>query len=156
MSMGERMIEDVDWPSFGVPSESGQGLSSALMTLLQSEDAESAEACWSRIENVAFAQETVYRAAEPTVDVVLAALADERPRFIRSWLLEVLFFIVRGGSVEDEDLPARCRQRARRGLWLLAREVAATSGPERDLVMETIEHIDPDFCDLVRRTQGPE
>lgn len=154
MSMGESMIRAVDWSSHTVLSGTEDDLGSALAALLASEDPESAEATWWRIENVVFSQDTIYSAAEPTVDVVLAALADERPRFIRSWLLELLFFIMKGGSLEDPELPGRCRSRARRGLWLLAREATATSGPEQDLVMRTIEYIDPDFCGLVRRTQG--
>lgn len=151
MSFGESAIDAVDWASVEVLSGTGSDLAQALVSLLRSRDQDEAQSAWWRIENVAFAQDTVYGAAEPTIDVALAALGDDRPQLVRSWLVELLFFLLKGGSLDDPTLPARCRSRARPGIWLLAREARTTSGADRELVLSVIGMIDAGFVDVVKR-----
>lgn len=80
MSLGEYALKAVDWSQVSVPGGgTGESLSLALAALLASRDSADAERAWWGIENVAFSQGTIYEAAEPTVGVMLAALADERP-----------------------------------------------------------------------------
>jgi hypothetical protein len=150
MGYGESAIEAVDWRSVKVLRGTGDDVPAALLALLHSTTSAEAEQVWWRFENVVFAQDTVYGAAEDTVGVLMAALADDRPRLVRSWIIELLFFLVKGGSLEDPSLPGRCRDQARLGLWLLAQEARLTSGRERELVLKVIESIDSRRAELMR------
>lgn len=109
-----------------------------------------AERAWWNIENVVFSQDTIYGAAEPTVEVLLAALVDERPPLVRGWILEALFFLLKGGSQEDPLLPERCRTRARLGVWLLAREARIASGAERELILTLVSSLEPQLTPVIR------
>jgi hypothetical protein len=150
MSYGESAIEAVDWRNFKVLRGTGNDVPAALLALFRSTTNAEAEQVWWSFENVVFSQDTIYGAAEETVNVLLAALADDRPRLVRSWIIELLFFLLKGGSVEDPSLPGRCRDQACPGLWLLAQEARVTSGRERELVLKVIESIDPRRAGLMR------
>ncbi len=121
-----------------------------MLALFRSATTADSEQIWWSFENVVISQDTVYGAAEETVGVLVAALADDRPRIVRSWIIELLFFLLKGGSLEDPSLPGRCRDRARPGLWLLAQEARVTSGPERELVLKVVASIDPSYAEFMR------
>jgi hypothetical protein len=148
---GESAVAAVDWHSVEVLAGTGDDLAAALLELLRITEETDTERLWWRLENRVFAQNTVYGAAEETIDVLLAALADDRPPLVRSWIMELLFFLVRGGSMTDPSLPGRCRERARAGLWLLAQEARATSGPERTMVLAMVKAIDPRYAHLIEQ-----
>jgi hypothetical protein len=150
MSYSESAIEAVDWREVQVLRGAGDDVPAALRALFRSTTNTEAEQVWWSFENVVFSQDTIYGAAEQTVGVLLAALADDRPRLVRSWIIELLFFLVKGGSLEDPSLPDRCRDQARPGLWLLAQEARVTSGRERELVLKVVESIDPRRAELMR------
>jgi hypothetical protein len=147
---GEDSVEAVNWRVLEVLRGSGEDLRDALLALFRSSTSSEAEWLWWRFENVVFSQDTIYGAAEVTVGVLLAALADERPHHVRCWIMELLFFLLKGGSLEDPSLPSRCRERAVPGLWLLAREARETHGRERELVIKVVESIEPAYAELVR------
>jgi len=151
MNFGKRAIADVNWASFRVLRGTGDDLAKALIRFLQSENSSTSEAAWKDLENVVFAQDTIYEAAEPTVMVLLAALADERAVHARGWIIELLFFLLNGGSLEDPGLAARCRAQAGRGVWLLAREARLSEGAARDAVVNVIRIIDPDVAEKIAR-----
>ncbi|HEX2347681.1 MAG TPA: hypothetical protein VHI51_04515 [Ktedonobacterales bacterium] len=113
-------------------------------------DAEAEQVWWKSFENKVFAQNTIYGAAEATINVLLAALADERPQHVRGRILELLFFLLNGGSDDDPTLAERCREQARQGLWLLAQEARVASELDRDRVLDVIECIDLQRADFVR------
>ncbi|ASR54669.1 hypothetical protein CBP52_05560 [Cellulomonas sp. PSBB021] len=84
------------------------------------------------------------------MSVVLAALTEDQPSWRSGRMLDLLFFIVRGTSVTDSTLQSRCRDRAREGLWLLARWALAHEGWARDNALEVIEVVAPDRIELIR------
>ena len=149
-SITRRMIEEVDWSAYQVATGPATHVGAALRDLLSSADVAEATAAWNRIEEYVFSQGNIYSAAEPTVTVMLAALLGEQPGWRSGRIADLLFYIVRGVSVTDPALQGRCRDRAREGLWLLARWALTHEGWERDNVLEVIEVIAPEWVDLIR------
>lgn len=150
MGFGESAIAAVNWQSLEILGGTAEDLPSALLALFRCTTDAEAEQVWSKsFENKVFAQYHISGAAEATINVLLAALADERPRLVRSWILQLLFFLLKGGSDEDPTLAERCREQARLGLWLLAREAHVSSGLEQEDALEVIEIIDPQRAALV-------
>ncbi|CAL9412007.1 hypothetical protein SUDANB106_01688 [Streptomyces sp. enrichment culture] len=92
-------------------------------------------------------QSMLFRVAPSAVPVILAALAEEPPRFVRGRLLSVLGYLVAGESHRSEaeagfpDLAEECRRAAGEGLWVLYREAA--SG-DAEAVPDVLEFADPD------------
>jgi hypothetical protein len=143
VKLGERAIADVDWTKLRVLRGTGAEYADTLRAFLRSEDFAAAELTWNDIENVVFAQNTIYEAAEPTVLVLLAALADNPAAHMRGWIVELLFMLLNGASIEDPDLANRCREQAMRGIWLLAGEAATSEAAARSAVLDVIRLIDP-------------
>lgn len=152
MGFGERAIAAVNWQALEISGGStADDLPAALLALFRSAtSAEAEQVWWKSFENKVFAQNTIYGAAEATINVLLAALADERPQHVRVLILELLFFLLNGGSDDDPTLAERCRDQARLGLWLLAREARVSSGLAQEDALEVIEIIDPQRAALVR------
>lgn len=146
----QRMIEEVHWPSYRVAMGPATALGAALHRLLSSKNVDEASAAWSEIEEHVFSQGTIYSAAEPTVSVMLAALIEDQPSWRSGRILDLLFFIVGGVSATDLSLRDRCRDRAREGLWLLARWALTHQGWARENAVEVIEIIAPDRVGLIR------
>jgi hypothetical protein len=67
---------------------------------------------------------------------------------VKSLLLDLLFHLLHGESVDDPLLSERCRARARRETWLLVAEAASREGPGREMVMEILEMVDADIAAL--------
>lgn len=149
-SIAERMLEEVDWASYRVATGPATMLGAALRGLLLSANVEDASTAWNEIEEHVFSQGTIYSAAEPTVSVVLAALIEDQPTWRSGRILDLLFFVVSGISATDLSLQDRCRDRAREGIWLLARWALTHEGWARDNALEVIEVIAPDRIELIR------
>ena len=152
MGYGERAIAAVNWQALEISGgRTADDLPAALLALFRSTtDAEAEQVWWKSFENKVFAQNTIYGAAEATINVLLATLADERPQHVRGRILELLFFLLNGGSDDDPTLAERCREQARQGLWLLAQEARVASELDRDRVLDVIECIDLQRADFVR------
>lgn len=145
MPIAEKMVRSIPWKSFTESEGEGGILAHSIGSLIAASTPDEAEEAWWGIENVAFAQDSIYAAAEPLVDVLMGALVDERPPFVREWIFEALFTIMKGDSVEDPSLQERCRSRGRRGLWLLAREAASSPATVRARLLEVVDLIDVPF-----------
>ena len=134
-----------------MPGRTGDDLAEALKRFLDAEDDESASDLWFGLEGAAFAQNTLYAGAVPTVSAMLAALAEQPPAFLREWIIEVVRFILCGGSGVDPSLHKRCLDGAREGIWLLAAEAEGTAEPVyADAVLEVLSLIDPALADITR------
>jgi hypothetical protein len=105
---------------------------------------------WWGLEGVMFAQDTIYGAAEPAVEVLVAALADDRPQFAKAWIVEVLRSVLKGGSLDDPELSARCRDRATRGTWLLVGVSNELEGADRAAALALLEVLDPVVASVAR------
>lgn len=143
-------IASVDWSSYVEFDGPATNVGRALQDLLSSSDVESASTAWLRIEEHVFSQGTIYSVAEPTVSVMLAALTEEQPPWRSGRIVDLLFFIVNGMSPTDETLSARCRLRAREGLWLLVHRAVNEDGWRRDNALDVIEVIAPERIGMIR------
>lgn len=97
----------------------------------------------------------MYGAAEPTVEVMLAALVDAPTDSLRAWSVEVLRFIFIGASQDDPALAAGCLDAAQRGAWLLVAEVhRAASEEDSRAVLEVLDYVDEGLSSIMRSTLG--
>lgn len=143
-------LASVDWSAYVEHDGPATSVGLALQDLLSSTDVESASSAWLRIEEHVFSQGTIYSVAEPTVSVMLAALTEEQPPWRSGRIVDLLFFIVSGMSPTDETLQARCRLRAREGLWLLVHRALTQDGWGRDNALEVIGVIAPERIEMIR------
>jgi hypothetical protein len=150
MDFGETAIRSVNWRRFQISTGEATQFGNVLVRLIRSHDAVESKEVWRYIENFVFSQDLIYSAAEPTIDVMLAVLVEERPMHVKALVLDLLFLLLHGASEEDPDLSRRCRERALRGTWLLVRQVVV--GPEwvREPVLEILDLVDPGQADALR------
>src|SRR5580700_4554130 len=111
MDFGEAVAQSVDWSAYELMTGESTQFGDTLVRFLRSRDAAECQEAWRQIENHVFTQDTIYSAAEPTIDVVLAALVSDRP-LIKGMLIDLLFLLLNGSSASDPDLAVRCRLRA--------------------------------------------
>jgi hypothetical protein len=150
--LAEREIELVDWAQFTELDGPGGDIGNRLRALLDAGSSDAAGDAYWRLENHVVAQNELFDSAEPTVSVIVAALADERPRYVRIALLDLLYLILTASpsaaiKARCPDLVERCHARAREGLWLLVREAAVgAQGSARDVLelLGELDRIPPD------------
>jgi hypothetical protein len=146
------LIDIVDWGSYRVLEGPAESLRPALLDLLAASRPEQLASVHWRIENHVVVQDDIYSAAEPVTSVLVAALANPRPTWMRVEILQLLFSILSGTGFDEHNgasLWSKCRDRAMEGYWLLVSE--ALTG-ERDAALEVLSLIDdPDRLAAVRR-----
>ncbi|MEW1870413.1 MULTISPECIES: hypothetical protein [Streptomyces] len=92
-------------------------------------------------------QAMLFQVAPHAVPVMLAALAEELPRFTRNHFLNMLWYLVTGESHSTEaeaglpDLEEDCCAAVREGIWLVYKEAA--SG-DSETALDILEYADPD------------
>ena len=157
MRLAEQVIDSVQWNEIQVLRGSGDDLADSLRTFVRVGSADEAAVLWETIEGVAFAQNTIYGAAVPVVDVMLAVLADPPPDFPRPWAVEVLRFIIAGDSASDPFLRRACLQRVARGHWLLAAEACRTDLADyRDALIDVLDVVDQALGQRVAGAAAPD
>ena len=138
--LAERLIASTDWSSLTEANGSAVSVGAALSELLKASTPEAISAPYWKIENHAVAQGALFEVSEVCVSVLVAALAEERPRHVRIAILELLFQVLSGSRAPKESVPIdiaeRCRRAAREGLWGLVRE--AVSG-ERNAAWDVLD-----------------
>ncbi len=148
-------VQRIDWGTFREAGGAPHLLGRSLENLLASKTPEEAEKRYWELENHVVVQGQLFSSAMPVISVILASLCDERPRYVRISLLELLFQIVSGEAHESEvssgrpDLGEECRELARTGLWLLYREL---KHGESEAARDVIERIEPDLGRLTAYT----
>lgn len=151
MSLARATIARVDWEQVQVLRGTGWDLANALQDFLCADSAERASELWWGLEGAAFAQNTIYGGAEPTVEAMVAAMADRPPTYLRHWIIEVLRFILSGDSEDDPALLGRCRERAQRGAWLLASEIGGSGQSDYiEAIMQVLELVDQEVAAAVQ------
>jgi hypothetical protein len=140
-------LQRTDWSAVREAAGSAEAIPDAIRSLLTAPGPEDVGAPYWELENHVVLQGQLFEAAAVLVPVLLAALADERPRHVRIALLDLLFQIVSGEPHVEEiergniDLTEMCRARAREGLWVLYREFLVG---ERDAARDVIELVETD------------
>ena len=118
-----------DWAKFRVADNKPLDVPLYLEGLIGAESSDAAEAHYWGLENEVVIQGQLYNSAVPVTSVIMACLCDDLTRPARTWLMELLFQIVNGESIDDEtefgnaNLGDQCRAVAREGLWVLYREL---------------------------------
>jgi len=150
-SLAINEIDRIHWSRLREVSGSAENIPSALNELFSALTPSDVEIAYWKLENHVVVQGQLYEVAQFVVPVLLAALAEERPRHVRICILELLFQIVSGEADETElrvgniDLVTECRARAREGLWILYRELVFG---EREAAREVIDVIETDLSRL--------
>lgn len=147
--LGEVALRSIDWSTVQTLVGPSSELGGSLAAFIGGEDENRMLEFWWGLEGIVFSQGRISEAAVPVVDVLMAALVDDRPLFVKAWILEALRFIVSGGCPDDPDLAARCLGRARAGAWLLAAVSPTLSVAERDAVVELLMVIDLAVAEFV-------
>ena len=142
-TIAEKLISQIEWDSYTEIAGPALHIGAALLELLSSNDAASAETAYWKIENHVVVQGSLFSSAAPVTRVLVAALIDSPPPYIRISILDLLYQILSGWSPEENDrLVQECRRFAIEGFWLLVREYVY--GP-RDAAMDVLEILDTDF-----------
>jgi hypothetical protein len=135
-------IERVDWPAFEALGADGEQVAAGLRALAGAHGAEDAEAAYWRLENHVVAQEDVYPIAEPTMGVLLAALSEDPPAFVKTWVYQLLFLILHGYPADSvraaEHLIHTIKMRAREGYWLFVRDAVMEGREDAYAVLELL------------------
>lgn len=116
-----------------------------LLALLSARDPSEVESAYWGLENHVVVQGGVYDSAVPVTRVLVAALLEDRPLWVRISILDLLFQILSGATVEtspDCDLIEECKHIASGGLWLFVREFV---GGPRDAARDVLECLEIDF-----------
>jgi hypothetical protein len=141
----------MDWSGVEVLRGTGDELASSVVRFVESANPEMAAELWWGLEGVAFSQNTIYGGAEPVMKVMMTAMAEHPPIFMRGWLVEVIRFILNSGSQTDSTLADRCREATSPGRLLLASE--AINAPDvgyRGAVLEVLQVIDPTMTAIIK------
>jgi hypothetical protein len=168
-------LDAVDWPDQRViEGRDGADIPGAVDKLMAARSEADAEAAYWMLDNRVVVQGQLFEAALPLVPVLLAALTDPLPAFVRVHLADLLIEITRGTPDETElargnsDLAERIKRAARAGLWLIyslcfdpnpqVRErglfLAHATDPDRDRLGAVIEHALHDHAQSVRAVAG--
>jgi hypothetical protein len=150
MAFVNDVVQSINWASFELASGDAAGFGDELLRMLACTTSAELAETWRHIENAVFVQDDIFGAAEPTIDVMLAALLDERPEVVRDQILELLFFILHGQAVSDGGLARRCHQKALLGFWLIVGEAVGRDGRAREAAFEVLELLDPTRTDAIR------
>jgi len=140
-------LERHSWNELRGASGSAERIPDALRELLEAPSPETAQEAYWRLENYVVIQGQLFESAEYVVPVLLAALLDDSPQYVRITVLELLFQIASGEAHQEEvdagncSLGDKCRARMSEGLWLLYREWAFGA---REAAQEVIQAIETD------------
>lgn len=149
VTLAQFLIRSVNWAEFELMTGPAHGFGERLAAFV-SPNATARGELWQAMENQVFAQDDVFSAAEPTVRVLLAALAEPLPAGVRNAVLDLLFHLVHAASFRGDDLGRRCMVAAAEGGWLLVREALAGDPGVRDACLEVLDICAPDCARAVQ------
>lgn len=149
-ALAELVIQSVDWSSYELLRGPAHGFGERLAEFVSPSTTAARDRLWQAMENQVFAQDDIFRAAEPTIAVLLAALIEPRPDAVRISLLDLLFHLVQAAGFRDDDLGRRCLASAAEGGWLLVREAVTGGTAVADACLEILDICAPDCARTVR------
>lgn len=132
LGLAEMLINEIEWYRYQQPMGPADEVGRNLLSFLGS-DRKTVGFFRDSLEDEVVPQANIYSAAEPVARVLVATLADPRPRWVEIAVMDLMFLILTGvnGGVDpgfqNDDLLERCVARIREGLWLVARAGLADS-----------------------------
>jgi len=147
VTIAEQEIGRISWSQLLDSSGSAANMPVALLKLINAATAEQVQIAYWQLENFVVVQGQLFEVAEYVVPVLMASLLDNRPRYVKIGVLELLLQIVSGQPDEDEivsnnkTLSEKCKRKAQEGMWLLYKEL---SSGEKNAAREVLEQLDPD------------
>jgi hypothetical protein len=105
MDFAEAAIRSVNWRCFRISTGEATQFGAVLTRLIHSRDAAESKDTWRYIENSVFSQDMIYSAAEPTIDVMLAALVEERPLHVKALIVDLTQILDQARAL-DSDIVA--------------------------------------------------
>ncbi|WP_019099918.1 hypothetical protein [Chromobacterium haemolyticum] len=143
----EMEIKRIPWSSLREIDGNATNIEFALLNLLNCTSAEEAENIYWQLENRIVVQGQLFQAAEFVVPVIIAALFENKARYIKISLLNLLYQIITGAPHEDEikqgniNLTEKCIKSAREEIFVLYHELI---NGEKECAKDIIEIIDTD------------
>lgn len=142
--LAEKLNRQIPWAQLADFTGNAQDVEAAIADLLGAENPAICESAYWRIENRVVVQGTIYQAACPATRVLVSALADPRPEWVRVAILDLLFQILSGSPdpAEEIDLSGQCNAIAREGLLLIVHEFMVG---QADAARDVLELLACDF-----------
>ncbi|WP_405056244.1 hypothetical protein OG474_26320 [Kribbella sp. NBC_01505] len=153
-SLADAVIRSTDWASFELFNGTADGFGELLAAFIAADESRTADDLWDTMDNRVFAQDDIFSAAEPTIEVLLAALSEPRSRTAWIGILDLLFHLVQPASYRGDELGGRCLMVAAQGGWLLVREALASDALLRDACLEILDICAPDCARAIRMVHG--
>ena len=151
--LAELELDRWDWSGLRQATGGASHVPAAIRALLSSASPDDLDEPYWLLENHVVSQGRLYQAALPVVSVLIAALTcADRPIWVRTGLLDLLFQLVNGTADESEvgigeqDLALACKQAARQGLWVLYRELM---DGDQDAAKDVLCEIEDDHARLI-------
>ncbi len=151
MEIWKAELSRYPWAQLHEASGPAVEIPGSLEEMFTADSPDAVKAAYWKLENHVVVQGQLFNVAPPVVSVLLAALLDHSPSFVRIGILELLFQILNGeshSSEREQDLSDTCRQLARAGLWLLYAELKAELPGQRAAAIEILELIETDASRL--------
>lgn len=150
MTAAHKILDSTDWSEFSVLSGPATEYSTWLRRFIDADGPEQVQEIWRHIENSVFAQGGLFTAAEPSIQVLLASLIDERPEIVVLYSLDLLFHLSQPAVFGKDQLAERCLHEIEAGVWLLVRTALTGSENVRSACLEVLDLCSPTRASLVR------
>jgi len=151
--LAERLIDGVDWASYGLFSSDASGFGERLRAFINYQDLADWDGMWLLVENHVVAQGELFSAAKPTISVLFAALIEPMGRPVFA-ILDLLFRLVKIAFDDLTELTEECRAAAEAGVWLLAQIAQSGTPNERDACLEILALFPPSQVECVATALG--
>ena len=150
VTLAQFLVRSVNWAEFELMTGPAHGFGERLAAFVSPDATAARGELWQAMENQVFAQDDVFSAAEPTIRVLFAALAEPLPDGVRNAVLDLLFHLVHAASFRGDDLGRRCMVAAAEGGWLLVREALAGDPGVRESCLEVLDICAPDCARAIQ------
>ena len=157
MRIWEKELERHSWSRLREASGSANEIPEALRAMLGAATADAVEVAYWKLENHVVVQGQLFEVAPYVVSVLMAALVEDSPSYVRVGILELLLQITSGEShtsEKDTTLGPQCRARASEVTWLLYGELNADLPGQRAAAIEVLEQIETDRDRLLMLSQA--
>jgi hypothetical protein len=144
LTLAADVIKSVNWRDFELFAGPDVDFGLHLAAFLSDGHPAARADLWTKMESRVFLQDDIASAAEPTIAVLCAALVDPLPEPVKASVLDLLFHLVRGASLRNDNLGSACLAGASSAAWLLVREARIGSEWVAEACREILELCAPE------------